>query len=81
MIYNDISENKDIFIISNSELLKKTRKQQLEELNTFNEKYENTCNSKVYKQSSIKIHHLISNGINNANDDDSYKNCDFLNPE
>jgi len=81
MIYNDISENKDIFIIANPDLPKKTRKQQLDELNTFSEKYENTCNNKVYKQSSIKIHHLISGGINNAQAGDSYKNCDFLNPE
>ena len=78
MIYNDISENKDIFIIENPDLPKKTRKQQLNELNTFSE---NTCNNKVYKQSSIKIHHLISSGINNAQAGDSYKNCDFLNPE
>jgi len=81
MIYNDISENKDIFIIANLDLPKKTRKKQLKELNTFNEKYEYTCNNKVYKQSSIKIHHLISGGINNAQAGDSYKNCDFLNPE
>lgn len=62
MIYNDISENKDIFIIANPDLPKKTRKEQLENLNTFNEKYKNTCNSKVYKQSSIKIHNLIGDG-------------------
>lgn len=79
MIYNDISENKDFFI--GNTYSQKTRKKQLKELNNFSDKYDDKCDNKVYKQSSVKIYNLINGGRNiDAEDGNTNRNCGFLDP-
>ena len=79
MIYNDISENKEFFIANTYS--QKTRKEQLNELNKFSNKYDDKCDNKVYKESSIKIYNLINGGRNiNTQDGNTNRNCGFLDP-
>lgn len=59
--YSDISNNKEVFIVNTYS--KKTRKDQLLELNNFNNKYTKNCD-KIYKQSSVKIYNSKCNFLN-----------------
>ena len=80
LYYNDISENNDFFIANTYS--QKTREQQLKELNSFSDKYQDKCGNKLYKESSVKIYNLINQGRNNnAEDENTNRDCGFLDPQ